>query len=498
MSITSIALLVGIIAYLVVIILIGVFAYRRGTKTAIEYFIAGRAFGTIVMTISVMAAVYSGWFFLGGPGMGYAFGLAVMTSVPGYCILAYFIVKYIWPMHKRASEKFGYITASDIVGGFYKSDLLRILAAVVAVAYCLPYICLQLHSCGIIVAGLSGGEIPYDVGFYVLAGGLLLYVVLGGLRGVVWTSVLQGLLLLSFVFIAFGLVCYLSGGYVNVLSTMPPGHMVIPGPSPLWVWQFGLSLGVVSIFGIFSSPVYVLFANSVRGRREDYERTFRFIGFGFWASIMTAIYIFMWVIVWFGIRQIVGPGVAPDWSLPTLMLKYTPVWVLPLFAGAVIAACQSTADAALHTAGTAVGRDIAGTIRKDLSERWQVIISRATVAAIVLLTLFVLVKYLYAMLVYLGAFATSFGLQILPAYLGVYYGPRRLFTKWGVAAGIIVGIVVTTLTYAWYPGWPLAYPYKIHCGMWGIFANFVTCFVVSLFTKPVDEEWVKEFRKAIA
>ncbi|MEM1515071.1 MAG: sodium:solute symporter family protein [Candidatus Bathyarchaeia archaeon] len=498
LTLESMALLSGVIVYLAIIILIGYFAYKRGVKTAIEYFIAGRGFGTVVLTISTMAAVYSGWFFLGGPGMGYRFGLTVMTSVPGYCILAFFIVKYIWSKHRLASEKFGYITASDIVGSFFKSDLARILTAAVAVAYCLPYVVTQLHSVGIIISGLSGGQLPYELGFYILTAGLLIYVLLGGLRGVVWTSVMQGILLLSFVFVSFGLIVYLLGGYTAALSTMPETHMVIPGPVPLWEWQYGLSLGIVTIFGIFSSPVYVLFANSIRGGRKDVERTINFISFGFWASIMTAIYISMWVVVWFGIKAIVGEIPSPDWALPTLMLKYTPVWVLAIFAGAVIAACQSTADATLHTAGVAVGRDIAGVIKRGLSERWQIIITRLTVTAIILLTLFVLVKYLFGMIVYLGAFATAYGLQMLPAWLGIYYAPPRLFTKWGVVAGIIAGLVVTTFTYPLAPGWPLSYPFKLHCGMWGIFANFVTCLIVSRFTRPVDEKWVKEFREAIS
>ena len=56
--------------YLIAVLVIGFWAARR-TRTTRDFFIAGQSIGLIVMALATMSAAFSGFVFLGGPGLTY-------------------------------------------------------------------------------------------------------------------------------------------------------------------------------------------------------------------------------------------------------------------------------------------------------------------------------------------------------------------------------------------------------------------------------------------
>ena len=65
----------------------------------------------------------------------------------------------------------------------------------------------------------------------------MLYVLIGGMRSVAWTDVIQGVLLLSGMLIA-GLATVMAMGGVGEFFTkvreLPPEALSVPGPSGVW------------------------------------------------------------------------------------------------------------------------------------------------------------------------------------------------------------------------------------------------------------------------
>src|SRR5690606_28576291 len=70
--------IVGVaLCYFLVVAGIAVWAARR-TRTAGEFFVAGRSIGLWAFTLSAMAATLSGFIFIGGPGLLYSVGLGAL------------------------------------------------------------------------------------------------------------------------------------------------------------------------------------------------------------------------------------------------------------------------------------------------------------------------------------------------------------------------------------------------------------------------------------
>ena len=90
-------------------------------------------------------------------------------------------------------------------------------------------------------------------------------------------------------------------------------------------------------------------------------------------------------------------------------------------------------------------------------------------------------------IVMLGGLAVAYGFQMYPSLIGLCY--YKGFTRKGVVAGLVVGLIAVTLTdktSGWF-GVPWgAYPLTIHSAGWGILFNLITTVVVSLVTRESD------------
>ena len=68
-------LLLTFVAYLILILFLGIKAYRR-THSLDDYILGGRKLGSVVTALSVGASDMSGWLLLGLPGAIYLSGLS--------------------------------------------------------------------------------------------------------------------------------------------------------------------------------------------------------------------------------------------------------------------------------------------------------------------------------------------------------------------------------------------------------------------------------------
>ena len=93
------AIILGCVAlYMVMCIWVGLWAMRR-TKSAGDFFVAGRGLGPVVVSLAVFSSTLSGFGFVGGPGLVYATGLSsiwmAVCSALGYATGFYLISKRI-------------------------------------------------------------------------------------------------------------------------------------------------------------------------------------------------------------------------------------------------------------------------------------------------------------------------------------------------------------------------------------------------------------------
>ncbi|MFT5299185.1 MAG: Na+/proline symporter, partial [Colwellia sp.] len=90
--------------YFIVMIGIGLYAYRKSTSDAAGYMLGGRSLSPSVTALSAGASDMSGWMLMGLPGAMYVTGLSSIWIAIGLVIGAYFNYLIVAPRLRTYTE----------------------------------------------------------------------------------------------------------------------------------------------------------------------------------------------------------------------------------------------------------------------------------------------------------------------------------------------------------------------------------------------------------
>ena len=191
----------------------------QSARTATDYFIAGRRLSIWVFVLAATATSFSGWTFMGHPGLiyrdgfQYAYASFYTITIPFTGVM---FLKRQWMLGKR----YGYVTPGEMLSDYFQGDAIRILTVIVALFFSIPYLGLQLAASGSLFNVLTDGLVTQNMGMWVLSLVVLVYVASGGLRAVAYVDTLQCVLLALGIVIT-GFIAYdLAGGWSGLNAGM--------------------------------------------------------------------------------------------------------------------------------------------------------------------------------------------------------------------------------------------------------------------------------------
>ncbi len=152
----------------------GVPAFANGAATAADWMSAA--------SFLSMAGLIS---FSGSDGSVY-----LMGWTGGYVLLALLLAPYL--------RKFGHYTVPDFIGARYYSETARVVAAISAIFVSLTYVAGQMKGVGIVFSRFL--EVELWIGVVIGMAIVSFFAVLGGMKGITWTQVVQYfVLILAFI-----------------------------------------------------------------------------------------------------------------------------------------------------------------------------------------------------------------------------------------------------------------------------------------------------------
>ncbi len=177
------------------------------------FYVAGRGVPAIANGAATAADWMSAASFMGMAGaitmLGCDGSMYLMGWTGGYVLLALLLAPYL--------RKFGQFTVPDFVGARYYSETARVVAAVCAVFVSLTYVAGQMRGVGIVFSRFL--QVPVWQGVIVGMVIVAFFAVLGGMKGITWTQVVQYfVLILAFLIPSIALASMLTNSPVPQLS----------------------------------------------------------------------------------------------------------------------------------------------------------------------------------------------------------------------------------------------------------------------------------------
>jgi SSS family solute:Na+ symporter len=439
------AALVIIAFFFVVAVALALLA-RRGHEMSLEQWsLGGRGFGAIFVFLLMAGEIYTTFTFLGGSGWAYGRGAPALYilcyGTIAYC-MSYFLLPVIW----RYARERRLVSQADFFVAKYDSRALGVLVAGVSVAALVPYLVVQLKGLGSIVSEASFGSIRPSVAIWSGAIGLMIYVVISGVRGSAWTAALKDVMILG---VAVGIGVYLPlhyyGGYAAMFAKIDaakPGFFTLPnrGYSPAWF----MSTVLLTALGFYMWPQY--FASVYTAKNEDVFRK---------NAMVLPLYQLVVLFVFFtGFAAVlIVPGLT-DGDLSLLRISRTTFGapMLGLIGAAGLLTALVPGSMILISAATILAQNVYRPLANGVTDRRVAVLARAMVPIIALVAVALALRGGNA-IVNLLLMGYNLVTQLFPA-VALSLGRRRVMTAAGAFAGIVAG--VATVAYVSFSGTSVA------------------------------------------
>ena len=476
--------------YFVLMLGIGVYAWRKSTSDISGYVLGGRDLGPGVSALSAGASDMSGWIMMGLPGAMFLTGLSSAWIGVGLFVGALANYLIVAPRLRVYTERAGdSITLPDFFDNRFldSSRLLRVVSALVIVVFFTLY-----TSSGMVAGGKlfeSAFGMDYAWGLWITAGVVLAYTMLGGFLAVSLTDFVQGCIM----FVALILVPIVA---VTQVGGVGEAAETIRGvdPARLDLLQGTTAVGLISALawglGYFGQPHILVRFMAVRSLKA--VPTMRNIGMGW--MLVTLIGALATGLAGLAYATRTGLEVADP---ETIFIILSDVLFHPLITGfllaAILAAIMSTISSQLLVSSSSLVEDFYGVfLRRNAPQKELVLAGRLAVLAVSLAALALAYDPNSNVLGLVSNAWAGFGAAFGP--LVILSLTWKRMTRNGALAGMIVG-AATVLFWVFAPvladGATLSS--LVYEMVPGFLLSFLTIVVVSKLDRAPAEPVVQTF-----
>jgi Na+/proline symporter len=351
------------VVYFVIVAAIGAWATRR-TRSARDFFVAGKGIGLFALALTAMSATLSGFAFIGGPGLVYTIGVGAMFILLPAAITS---AMAAWALAKRMrllAEARGLLTVPDAIRARYRSPLAQGLSGIGILVATIGYMGSQILALGFVIDAIFG--IGLGWGIWLGMGITLGYSVAGGIIAGIYTDVFQGSLMALSSVLVFLFVLQVGGGMTGISQTIVPADPEFLGPWGVVGPVAALSFFFVFGLGSLGQPHVIHKFYMLRDPRKLK-----------WYPMIVTGALLITMLLYFGVGVAVkalvvegrlAPLAAADNATPTFLLHHTPVLLAALVFSGVVAAIMSTVNSFMNIGAAVVTHDIPSALGRPLRD----------------------------------------------------------------------------------------------------------------------------------
>ncbi|MCR9193511.1 MAG: sodium/solute symporter [Hyphomonas sp.] len=332
-------------AYLVGNLLLG-YAMSRKVKTAADYQIGDRSAPWWAIGISVVATYVSALSFLGGPAWAYGDGMAALAIHINYPLVIFVVVVLFLPffynsgvasIYEYLEQRFGLVSRTVMSAIFLLTQTVTTASILTATA--------------VVITFATGIDVHVAIIGMTLV--VLVYTMLGGMNAVIWTDVLQGVIL----FVGAGMVLWGLLGEVSPLSgaldTLAENGKLNPIRTDLdfsvaptvWAGVLAMTLFHITVYGTNQMMVQRALAAKTLG---DAKKSYLMMGFA--AFFIYFLFFFIGALLYVHFKG--EPFEQPNEIILVFAQSLAIPGLMGILAAAVLSASMSSLSSALNSLAT--------------------------------------------------------------------------------------------------------------------------------------------------
>ena len=489
-----------------------------------DYFLGGKDATWIAIGASIFASNIGSEHLIGLAGAGASSGMAMAHwEIQGWMIL---ILGWVFvPFYTRSMV----YTMPEFLERRYNTQSRTILSVISLISYVLTKVAVTVYAGGLVFQQVFGIKELWGIDFFWIAAiGLVvitaIYTIFGGMKSVLYTSVLQTpiLLLGSLIILVLGMkalgswdqmlqLCDVKPSYEGATGTMI--HLMRSNSDPQYPWLGALIGSAVIGFWYWCTDQYIV-QRVLSGKNERESR--RGTIFGAYLKLLPVFLFLIPGMIAFALHQkyagdggflpLLADGTTnADAAFPTLVAKILPAGVKGLVVCGILAALMSSLASLFNSSAMLFTIDFWKRLKPETSEKSLVRIGQiATVVIVILGILWIPIMRSVGNVLYnyLQDVQSVLAPGIAAAFLlGITW--KRASAKggmWGLLSGIIIGLTrlgakvyysnTPDAADSWFKAVFYDFNWLFFCGVMLVVCCLVII-VVSLCTKAPDEQKIQ-------
>ncbi len=515
-------IVIGVFCCALIGIVLWVVSQKNDNST--DYFLGGKDATWIAIGASIFASNIGSEHLIGLAGAGASSGMAMAHwEIQGWMIL---ILGWVFvPFYTRSMV----YTMPEFLERRYNTQSRTILSVISLISYVLTKVAVTVYAGGLVFQQVFGIKELWGIDFFWIAAiGLVLitalYTIFGGMKSVLYTSVLQTpiLLLGSLIILVLGMkalgswdqmlqLCDVKPSYEGSTGTMI--HLMRSNSDPQYPWLGALIGSAVIGFWYWCTDQYIV-QRVLSGKNETEAR--RGTIFGAYLKLLPVFLFLIPGMIAFALHQkyAVDGGFLPlladgtpnaDAAFPTLVAKILPAGVKGLVVCGILAALMSSLASLFNSSAMLFTIDFWKRLKPQTSEKSLVRIGQtATVVIVILGILWIPIMRSVGNVLYnyLQDVQSVLAPGIAAAFLlGICW--KRASAKggmWGLLSGIIIGLTrlgakvyysnATDAPDSWFKAIFYDFNWLFFCGVMLVVCCLVVI-VVSLITDAPEKEKIQ-------
>jgi len=464
--------LITIIVYLLILFVFGLRIVKRLKKKE-DFLVAGRSLTAPVLVGTLLATWMGSGDIFSVSDLSYNHGFSSLIGSSGGwlgIIIVFFIAGRV--------RRFGQFTVPDILEVRY-NKWARVLGTITTIIAYVTIVSYQFRGGGWVLNIITEGRVQEKHAMALVAVFVITYTLLAGMLSVAYLDVLNGILMITAIFISVPFLIHHVGGMDYIVANVTPrshsmlGNMTMVQAMGYFVPTLLLALGNGNMYQRFFSA------------KNENEAKKSVIG---WVIGVILLGIALQSLAVIGSSYFKGLEAEEAGKIILLVAhKGVPVAVGCALIAAVVAIIISTANSFLLVPATNVVRDIYQRfINPDLPDKKMILLSRTVVIVLGIIS-FSLISFFPRILDAAYAAYTVYGAGITPALMAVFFWKRATVSGGvlSILGGLSVTIIWEVLTKI--QGHP---PLSVPAVYPALLCSLVLLFGVSLLTpKPAEDKW---------
>jgi len=340
--------------YLLAMLLIGLHFSRR-QQSGEDYFLAGRNMPWIPVAMSMFASLTSAITFMGLPARAYEENIALLVVCFVSPLLVPILVLVLYPAYRRH----GVTTSYEFIGLRY-GQAGRTAVSILFVLARLGWMATVVYAPALALSVATG--LPLYLTILLMGGMATFYTVLGGLAAVLWTDVVQFVILVAGAFwVAGDVIIKAPGGIHQILDiAREAGHLNI----------FSLNFSLVEMSGLIVAVSF--FLQMLQDYGTDQITVQRMLAIKHNSGVTKAaifnactdivmvallLFIGLGLFAYYQLHPEAAPPISADAALPHYIMQVLPAGLSGLLISAIFAAAMSSMDSGINSLATVIEHD---------------------------------------------------------------------------------------------------------------------------------------------